>query len=364
MKKNIIRISLIFIAVLLIINPNASIKYAREGLSLCAEIIVPSLFPFFVCSGLLIYSGFCEIPAKLLRPVMKPLFNVNGAGAAAFVLGLMSGYPLGAITVCNLYESLYISKNEAERMLAFCNNSGPLFILGAVGTAIYHNPKIGIILYVSHIFSAVAVGIAFGFCKRDVPCAPPSDIKTEEKGIAESFRTALSDSVQSILTVCGAVVFFSSASKLILDFVPVSENLKIVISALLEFSGGVNAIAASSLPLLEKLALSAAVVGFAGLCVHLQVLGIAAKHSLKLTPYIVGKAIQGIVSACLAILLFKLFPPVQSVFSPLPPDIGGAFAINSLFVVITAISVFFLALSFVIFEIFKKNIAETTETGE
>ena len=42
-----------------------------------------------------------------------------------------------------LYANNYISKTEAERLLAFCNNSGPLFILGSVGIAIYSNIKYG-----------------------------------------------------------------------------------------------------------------------------------------------------------------------------------------------------------------------------
>ena len=85
---------------------------------------------------------------------MKPLFGVGEAGAAAFILGIVSGYPLGAVTAGQLYESNYLTKTEAERLCAFCNNSGPLFIIGSVGAAIYGNAGIGIMLYLFHILAS------------------------------------------------------------------------------------------------------------------------------------------------------------------------------------------------------------------
>ena len=355
MKKKLLYVFLIFITVLLIINPQDSIKYARNGLNMCSEIIVPSLFPFFICSGLLIYSGFCEILAKLMQPVMKPLFNVNGSGAAAFVLGIISGYPLGAVTACQLYEKMYLSKSEAERMLAFCNNSGPLFILGAVGVSLYQNPKIGAILYTSHILSAVLVGILFRFYKADNFCAPAAAVGTEDKSIGEIFSNVLANSIQSILTVCGAVVFFSMVSNVLFDLFPIDDTLKIYTVGFLEFVTGVNMIAYSQMPLFSKIILSAAIVGFAGASVHVQVLGVVSKYGLSLKPYILGKCMQGGIAALLTMLILKIYPVEKNVFAPLSIETGGAFAMNSLFVIITVMSVFFIALSGIIYAVMKKS---------
>ena len=121
--------------------------------------LIPTLFPFFICSGILLYSGFCEALSVLFRPCMKPLFGVSPAGASAFVLGIISGYPLGAVTAGQLYENGYITKTEAERLTAFCNNSGPLFILGSVGAAVYGNIRLGIMLYVFHILAALTLSL-------------------------------------------------------------------------------------------------------------------------------------------------------------------------------------------------------------
>lgn len=352
MKKKLLYSILIFITLLLIINPQKSVEYAKNAVNLCQSVIVPSLFPFFVCSGLLIYSGFCEILAKFLQPVMKPIFNVNGSGAAAFVLGIISGYPLGAITACQLYEKSYLSKTETERLLAFCNNSGPLFILGAVGISLYHNPKVGILLYTAHILSAIITGVLFRFYRKESFTAPISQVNVEDKNFPEIFSAVLANSLQSILTVCGAVIFFSVISSIFIDLIPLSENIKSSVIGIFEFVTGVNAISQSAMPLLEKLVLSAGIVGFAGLSVHIQVMSTVSKYHLNLVPYIVGKAIQGVVSMLLALILLKLIPSNIPVFSPSSIEISGAFAMNSLFIILTVTSAFFIALAGGIFALF------------
>ena len=106
-----------------------SMDAARQGLSLCANVIVPSLFPFFVLSSLVVELGMAGYLGRALERVMYPLFRVGGPGAGALVLGFIGGYPVGARTAIGLYQSGQCSKAEAERMLAFCNNSGPALSL-------------------------------------------------------------------------------------------------------------------------------------------------------------------------------------------------------------------------------------------
>jgi sporulation integral membrane protein YlbJ len=94
---------------------------------------------------------------------MKPIFNEPGESAIAVIIGTISGYPVGAKVVCSLVRNNKISKEEAERLLAFCNNSGPLFILGTVGIALFGNKTIGFILLITHILASLSVGIIYKF---------------------------------------------------------------------------------------------------------------------------------------------------------------------------------------------------------
>lgn len=355
MKKKLFYTLLLSITMLLIINPQKSVICAKNALNLCGDIIIPSLFPFFVCSGLLITSGFADIMARGMRKIMKPLFNVNGAGSVPFILGIISGYPLGALAVCRLYQNCSLSKHEAERLLSFCNNSGPLFILGAVGISLYHSPKVGVILYTSHILSAVITGIVFRFYQKNKFIAPYFEEERQEKSIAEIFSAVLSDSINSILTVCGAVIFFGVISGILTDLLPLSEKLRIIFSGIMEFTSGINALSQSSFLLFEKLVISAGIIGFAGISVHIQVMGIIAGCNLSILPYIIGKILQSIISMALTAIILKFIPLNISVIAPAGYQLSGSFAMNSLFIVITVLSVFFIMLSFGIYFIAKRK---------
>ncbi len=336
MRKFLIYIIVCSITVLLILNPEKSVYYARESLSLCADIIIPSLFPFFVCSGLLIYSGFCEILAKLFSPVMKPLFNINPAGASAFILGIISGYPLGAVTACQLYRGFYLSKSEAERLLAFCNNSGPLFIMGAVGVSIYHSTQAGIILYIAHILGALTVGILSRFYKYESYHAPQNKISTMQKSIPEVFKTVIANSLQSILTVCATVVFCSVISNIVMDLITMNETAKAFLNGIMEFVSGLNRVSYLDTNMISKLLMSAWICAFAGISVHLQVMSVVGDTGLSLKPYITGKILHAFFAVFYTFIILKIIPVTQTVFSHVSDSqrISGGFFVSSLFAVI------------------------------
>ena len=90
----------------------------RQGVALCGRSVIPSLFPFFVLSSLLIACGASELLSALLSPLMRPLFGLSGTGAAALALGLCGGYPVGARTAAELVENGALSQEEGERLLA------------------------------------------------------------------------------------------------------------------------------------------------------------------------------------------------------------------------------------------------------
>lgn len=316
MKKIFLPLVSIAVIVLVLADAQSAIAYARDAMYLCCEMIIPTLFPFFICSGILIYSGFCEWLSHAFRFCMKPLFNVSPMGASAFVLGIISGYPLGAATAGELYKNSYITKTEAERLLAFCNNSGPLFILGSIGAAMYGQIRYGVILYLTHIAAALIVGIIFRFYRRRDYTAPKTIMTTPDRSSGEVFNIALQNAIRNILTVCGAVVLFSMASRLFLDLIPMPPQTDAVLSGILEFVTGAMKISNLTLPVMKRLILTAAIVGFAGLSVHIQVIAVIAEYELSLVPYFIGKLLHGIIAGALTALYFRKNPITTAVFAP------------------------------------------------
>ena len=108
--------------------------------------MVPALFPFLAVSSLLVSLGFGEWVSPHLAGVMGPLFRLPGQASSALLLGLVGGYPIGAKTAADLYRENLLTADEAERLLAFCNNSGPAFIVGAVGAGVFGSASAGLLL--------------------------------------------------------------------------------------------------------------------------------------------------------------------------------------------------------------------------
>ena len=150
---------LLGLALLLFAFPGESAQGARQGVSLCAELIIPSLFPFFVLSSLLIATGLAELCARPLGRLLSPLFGTSGAGLSALVLGLVGGYPVGARTLAQLAERKACSPKELGRLSLFCNNCGPAFFVGAAGVGVFGCREAGFLLLGANLLSAVLLGI-------------------------------------------------------------------------------------------------------------------------------------------------------------------------------------------------------------
>lgn len=183
LKRNGLSILFCLFTICLVLFSQTNLIAAKNGLVLWATAVVPSLFPFFVATEMLKATNVVSYLGKLLNPIMRPLFGIPGEGAFAFLMGLISGYPVGAKIVSNFMEQGICTKEEAERMLAFTNNSGPLFIIGTVGITLFGNSKIGILLFVTHVFACISVGICLhifsfkkckksGFATRAIKIAP------------------------------------------------------------------------------------------------------------------------------------------------------------------------------------------------
>lgn len=166
-KKNILPIFLILFLLFLVIFSKNNLSAAKSGLQLWANAIVPSLLPFFVATELLNHTNLIPFIGRLLNPIMRPIFNVPGEGAYAFIMGLISGYPVGAKIVTQFRQNGICTKDEGSRLLAFTNNSGPLFIIGTVGVSLFGDTLTGFLLLCTHILACITVGIIFSiFSKR------------------------------------------------------------------------------------------------------------------------------------------------------------------------------------------------------
>ena len=280
---------------------------------------------------------------------MRPLFNVPGCGSFAVAMGITSGYPVGAKITVDLRNSGQISKQEGERLLAFTNNSGPLFIIGAVATGMYAMPQLGFFLLICHILAGITVGLLFKHYsnkKIKSPTYKHQNKKTNKGAYKESnkatnkgankksrngcmknnldrfknelfkdtngslgtlFGDAIKNSIMVLLSIGGFITFFSVLINLLIE-TGIINAISIPLTYILSFAGlskeavyslicgffeittGSNMMAdTGNIPFSLKLSLSSMIIGWAGLSVHSQVLGIISRSDLSIKPYLAGK---------------------------------------------------------------------------
>ncbi|MEG2668984.1 MAG: nucleoside recognition domain-containing protein [Oscillospiraceae bacterium] len=313
--KTLILICTIYVATCMIISPTTCILAAQNAVNICLDIVIPSLFPFFVCSGVCIAMGLAQQAGRFLSPLMRPVFGVSGGGAVAFVLGIVSGYPVGANCIADLYKRGEVNKIEAERLLAFCNNSGPLFILGAVGVGMFANPQIGVWLYVSHILSALIVGMIFKHYKNDKEiekiCLPPIKKTSPIKSVGGVIGKSIESSIENIFKVCGFVIIFSVCASTLPHYAGVPY-----VHSILEITGGIKSLASMNISGNFKLSAVSFFIAFSGISVMLQVASIITPCGLSLKPYVLGKFLQGVISCAITYLIFTFVPLNQNAFNP------------------------------------------------
>ncbi len=222
-KKNILPLIFFIIAILMVIFSGSNLSAAKAGLTLWASNVIPSLFPFFVITELLANTNIVFYIGKLFDKIMKPLFNVPGECAFAFIMGFITGYPTGAKIVADLRARDLCTKDEGDRMLAFTNNSGPLFIISCVGISLFGDTKTGILLLITHILAGITVGIIFGYISNKKEKYLLSKFKkfrnnrncdtAKETVTFSSLGTLLSKSINSAISttllIGGFIVIFS-----------------------------------------------------------------------------------------------------------------------------------------------------------
>lgn len=327
-----------FFAILLY-KPDSVMESGQKALELCFSIIIPSLFPFFVVSRLILNTGVIHTISRVFKPVMKPLFNLPGSAAFPLIAGWFSGYPAGAKYTVDLYEKKMLSQSESERLLAFCNNSGPLFIVGAVGTGYFQSPKLGLVLLASHLLASITIGIGLGFVSRKKE--PHGKTTMAEQTVRQAvfnghiLTDAVINSTMALLQICGTIFFFAVAVQALdtagvftflgklAGFATGAESngfeiTKIFLAGSLEITYGLFLLSnKAGIPVMLKVLLAALFCGFGGFSVHTQVTGLC-PSCFRFKKYYLGKIVHGILaSAFTGLFLINQSIPVMKSGVPL-----------------------------------------------
>lgn len=318
MRKIIITLSIFCMMILMLYEPKVCIEGATFGLLLWFQKVLPSLLPFMILINLLCALGILFKMSDFFSPITQRLFKLSGTGFLVFILGLISGYPMGAKLAKNLLDQGQLSYHEAQKSLCYSCNCGPLFIVGTIGTLMLGHTSLGYFLLLVHLASAFIMLLLSRFYTLNEPqnyTRKQSSMPT--LSLSSAFTSSVQNAMDTIVYVGGYIIFFSVITYLLADssfymkFTSLLSHLIQIDTKLihtfflstLEFSSG-SARLIATLPLnITLLALISTVIAFGGFCVVFQSQHVLQGSNLSISPYMYAKILQAIIAYILTFIL-------------------------------------------------------------
>ncbi len=351
-------ISLLFLLLLFIVKSGEVYQGIEQALVLCARVVVPSLFPFMVLSGLYFAYGETSLLEKSLGKPFGNFFKLPRYAVLPFIFGLLFGFPFGVTTTKKLYDEKKLNNEEYRRCLCFCNNTSFSFVVAGVGLGICKNINDGILLFSAQVLSSVFLGLFMQ--RKKTKCAllenrkkegnqklsektehkpkqetngktehkpnQESNEKTEHKQNQETngkiehkpkqepnietrheakkngFADIIGTASMQMLLIIGCVTFCSVLCYVFGSFLP--SGCMVLLSAFLEIGTAMTRIASFDgvwvLPMLSF------AISFGGFSVFLQSIGLLSKEKGIATSLFFAKCMQGVLASILTLLFLYL----------------------------------------------------------
>lgn len=319
LAKNVLLTLLIsaFMLFILLHAPQAK-EYASLGLQTWFGQLIPSLLPFMILSGLLIRMNLISLFCKPFRLLLGPLFQMSDSCIYVFVTGFLCGFPMGAKNAADLYAQKQLTRDEAEYLLAFTNNIGPVYFLSFVLGKVYHT-NAPLLCCVCQFLLPVLYGLFLRYtCYRTrlpVPAENPSKntwnttssmaAKVPLISLFDALDESIMGGLAQIAALGGYMIFFN-----LLVLIPqtlLGQNpYQSFLHSLLELSGGLEVLGRSALTGKSKLLLSHIALSFNGMCCMFQTLHLLHHTDLSVQKYILHKLIL-----CGITILFLLACPLN-----------------------------------------------------
>ena len=310
-----------FFTVCLVVNPERYISSVYNGMLLFATSVAPALFPFFFFTRILTSVGTAQILGDALKKPIAKLYNSPSVGGYVFFMSAISGYPVGSRLLSDLYAAGIVDRRQIKAVSAFTSTSGPLFIVGTVGTVMFKSAGFGYLLMAVHFAGALINGLIFRISKK------------ESKEYGELVRTppdfddllgkSMTGALTSLFIVGGYIAVFSMVADVLTDIGAVDLFAKPLASlyssigwapeaahgtvlGLIEITRGCMSIAQSGAQIQTALPVVAGLLSFGGISVSLQSLTFLSNCKVSPLFYLLTKTTQAVISFALGLIVSLL----------------------------------------------------------
>ena len=278
--------------IFLIYNPALCTLGAAKGLSLWYKQVLPALFPAMAAASFL-------ISRKSIQAALK---HLPFPASAAFLSGLLCGSPMGALTCSGLYASKLLSQRAARWIVCLVQLPSPLFLSGFVASTLLALPaKMRFIFLLCAYLPFFASFLLCTLLFLLKPAAKYSISLEKDIQKAASPEPSLNDICDTCLLLLVRIgvllMFFSILSEFLNSAAPQSTAQTILIG-MLEMTTGISKISSlNTLSLRYKSAICLFLLGFGGICVHIQVRQAWQQSDFPIFRYILVRFLFGLCSS-------------------------------------------------------------------
>lgn len=276
------------------------------SLDIWLNTLVPSMFPMFVLSDILISYNFIEyIPNKIVSFISK-IFNISNYSVLIIFLSLISGFPSNARTIRSAYDNNLISIKEAEHLLLFNHFANPLFIINTIGYIFLKNTYYGLVILFSHIISNFIIAIIFR--KNNILTKiNNTTIKDTCQSFGNILSTSIKKSIDTLFSIAGITTLFLILASLITNIFSFNNIYSFIIKGLLEMTIGLSSVVALNTSDIWKVVFSSMIISFGGLSVHLQVISTLDGTNIKYKNYLKGRIYQALIAGIISFIIINIY---------------------------------------------------------
>lgn len=303
---------------LLLFFPKEALAGGKSGLLLWFQTILPTLLPFLIVSNLMIQLNVTDLLCRFLYPFLRHLLPISQNGCYPILIGLLSGYPVGAKACADLVKSKKIPKSEGQFLLSLCNNASPMFLISYVALQNLNvpdfTPVILIIILLGSLLSSLTYfGIQLYLRKKQALSAQAleEDFITDSNTISITFSELVDCSIlksfEVVTKIGGYIILFSILAQMISTLTFLPETLRYCTIGFLEITTGIYAISQSTFPFTKKIVLTLMIVSFGGFSSLAQTKSVISGSGLSITTYLLTKLWNAFLVILLTILVIHTF---------------------------------------------------------
>ena len=299
---------------LLVIGFSAQVRQGvSDALTVCATVIVPSLFPLLILSS---FASSCPCPAWLQRAMSVPLrvlFGLSPGCAVPLLLGIAGGYPLAAETAVGAFRKGSVTEEDTRRLTLFFTCPGIPFTVAAAGEGYFLSRSIGWTLFASCALADLLMAAGYNLFSAGPAESILQPQTSENVPLSARFVGSVDHAIRAMASVCAWIAAFYAFNNLLA--VVCGEKAWQVVSLFAEITSAVAAAQEQ-----HNVPLAAFCLAFGGLCIFCQLLPDILSRGVGAVRFLVIRLLGGVLAFLIETALLRLLSipvPTQTRLGPL-----------------------------------------------